>query len=64
MNKVYCDNCNWIGDADEVMKARYEIAFADAVDVCPECNHPETICQVQSLWRKRQIDQRRKEISI
>lgn len=54
MNKVYCDNCNWIGDRDDVLRVRCEYVFEDAVDVCPECNHAETISSVKSLWRKRQ----------
>lgn len=64
MNKVYCDNCNWIGDADEVLKARCEMVFDDPVDVCPDCNYPESIAPLNSLSRKRQIDQKREEISI
>ena len=54
MNKVYCDNCNWIGERDDVLRVRCEYVFDDAVDVCPECNHAETISSVKSLWRKRQ----------
>jgi hypothetical protein len=64
MDKVYCDNCNWIGDRDEVLRVRCGFVFDDAVDVCPECNHPETISSVKSLWRKRQIDQRSEEIPV
>jgi hypothetical protein len=64
MNKVYCDNCNWIGDADDVLRARCEMVFADAVDVCPNCNYPETIAPMKSIWRKRQIDQRSEEIPV
>jgi len=54
MDKVYCDNCNWIGERDEVLRVRCEYVFDDPVDVCPECNHAETISSVKSLWRKRQ----------
>jgi hypothetical protein len=54
MDKVYCDNCNWIGERDDVLRVRCEYVFDDPVDVCPECNHAETISSVKSLWRKRQ----------
>lgn len=54
MDKVYCDNCNWIGDRDDVLRVRCEMVFDDPVDVCPKCNHAETISSVKSLWRKRQ----------
>jgi RNA polymerase subunit RPABC4/transcription elongation factor Spt4 len=64
MDKVYCDNCNWIGERDEVLRVRCGYVFDDAVDVCPECNHAETISSVKSLWRKRQIDQRSEEIPV
>jgi Zn ribbon nucleic-acid-binding protein len=40
------------------------MVFADAVDVCPKCNHPETIAPMKSMWRKRQIDQRSEEIPV
>ena len=33
MDKVYCDNCNWIGERDEVLRIRCGFAFDDAVDV-------------------------------
>jgi hypothetical protein len=64
MDKVYCDNCNWIGERDDVLRVRCEYVFDDPVDVCPECNHAETISSVKSLWRKRQIDERREEIPV
>ena len=54
MDKVYCDNCNWFGERDDVLRVRCEYVFDDPVDVCPECNHAETISSVKSLWRKRQ----------
>jgi len=38
-----CSDCGWIGDADEVTTGICDMVFADPVDICPNCDHPDCI---------------------
>ncbi len=72
-NLAQCEDCGYIMDWDDVPRTTVSYVFNDpwcsdgTVTCCPECNQGESFSSYkpkQSLWRKRQIDQRREEISI
>lgn len=66
-NLAQCEDCGYILDWDDVPRTTVSYVFNDPIEYCPECHSCDCIASYKperSLWRKRQIDQRREEISI
>lgn len=65
-NLAKCDYCGFVDEWDEIPVVNDNPWCSDGkVTCCPECNQGESFTSYKpSVWRKRQIDERREEISI
>jgi hypothetical protein len=54
MDKVTCDNCNWRGDAEEVLEAPNPFEPDDLLIACPKCktvNEISCACIADNCWK-------------